>query len=262
MEAGHNFLARLGKTKLRPGGAEATDWLIEQADIKRDTKVLEVACNQGTTMVKLAKTYGCHVTGVDLDTKALEKAKANIRGNHLESLLSVQEGNAMDLPFEDNTFDVVINEAMLTMLVGDKKEKAIREYYRVLKPGGMLLTHDVLLRTDDPAKQKELRAGLSRTINVHVEPLDRTEWRRRFTDAGFVNFQKTGNMTLMNPAGMIRDEGLPRTLKIVRNALKPENRPMFKKMFGYFNSHAKELGYIANVSVKPGNAASAKQDQI
>lgn len=251
LEAGHVFLARMGKTTLRPGGIDATRWLMDQAHISKDTKILEVACNQGTTMVRLAKEYGCHITGVDLDENALKKAKANIQKNNLESLLTVQQGNALHLPFEDNSFDVVINEAMLTMLVGDAKEKAIKEYYRVLKPGGYLLTQDVVLRVDDKDIQKELQAGLSRAINVHVEPLDQMRWKERFTEAGFTNYQKIGDMTLMKPSGMIHDEGVNRTLRIVHNAAKKENRPMFQKMFRYFNGHKEQLGYICNVSIKP-----------
>ena len=64
-EVGHSFLARLGKTKLRPGGIEATQWLIDQAHLTKDSQVLEVACNMGTTMVQLGKQYGCHVVGID-----------------------------------------------------------------------------------------------------------------------------------------------------------------------------------------------------
>ena len=73
-------------------------------------------------------------------------------------------GNAFDLPFGDESFDVVINEAMLTMLLGEQKEKALREYYRVLKPGGIVLTQDVVLITDNLDRAKELRVGLSRAI--------------------------------------------------------------------------------------------------
>lgn len=72
------FLARIGKTTLRPGGIEATEWLIDQAAITQETKVLEVACNRGRTMIQLAKRFGCKVTGVDLDENALQNAKANI----------------------------------------------------------------------------------------------------------------------------------------------------------------------------------------
>ena len=115
-EVGHNFLARLGKTRLRPGGKLATDWLIANADFNANKKVLEVACNMCTTAIQIAKQYGCEITGVDLDEEALEKARHNIKENGVENLVKVQRANATKLPFEHNNFDIVINEAMFTML--------------------------------------------------------------------------------------------------------------------------------------------------
>ncbi|MFH0694340.1 Demethylrebeccamycin-D-glucose O-methyltransferase [Staphylococcus aureus] len=138
-EAGHTFLAKLGKTRLRPGGKEATDWLIQQGAFSQDKQVLEVACNMCTTSIYLAHTYGCHIQSVDINKKALEKAQENISAAGLESYIQVQQANAVKLPFDDNQFDIVLNEAMLTMLPIAIKEKALREYYRVLKPGGYLV---------------------------------------------------------------------------------------------------------------------------
>ena len=251
VEAGHVFLGRMGKTTLRPGGIDATAWLIAQAGLKPDTRILEVACNMGRTMIQLAERFGCAITGVDRDPDALAHARRNIARRHLEDRLTLVEGDAAALPFADASFDIVVNEAMLTMLVGGEKEAALAEYFRVLRPGGLLLTHDVVLFTDDADEQLALRAGLSRAINVHVEPFDQAGWRDLFTRSGFDVRQKVGPMTLMRPSGMIHDEGLGRTLKIIRNARKKENRPMFRKMFTYFNAHKAQLGYIANVSRKP-----------
>lgn len=249
-EAGHSFLARLGKTKLRPGGKDATNWLIDKAQINSDTRILEVACNMGTTMIMLAQRYGCKITGIDKDEKAVAKAKANIKKAGLEDKLSANTGDAFALPFEDESFDVVINEAMLTMLVGKNKDRALSEYSRVLKKGGILLTHDVCFRSDDDEKQKELRAGLSRAINVNVEPLTVKGWKELIERNGFKTEQNYGSMTLMSPKGMIRDEGLFGALKIMKNAKKRENREQFKIMFDFFNDNSEYLGYVANASGK------------
>ena len=249
-EAGHTFLARMGKTKLRPGGVEATNWLLSKAAIQPGFKVLEVACNMGTTMIHVAKTYECEVVGIDLDDAALEKARANIKSQGLEDKISVVHGNAFDLPFADASFDVVINEAMLTMLIGGDKDRALAEYSRVLKPGGVLVTHDVVFRTDDAAVQKELISGLSQAINVHVEPLTRSGWKERIESHAFRTEQKCGPMTLLDPPGILRDEGPAGALRIMANAMKKENRTMFLTMFDFFHDHAEELGYIANFSVR------------
>lgn len=247
-EIGHNFLARLGKTRLRPGGVEATNWLIEQGGFNKDSQVLEVACNMCTTSIELAQTFGCQITGIDMDSKALEKARTSIQAAGVEHLIHVQQGNAMKLPFEDNSFDIVINEAMLTMLRGEAKMKAIKEYLRVLKPGGRLLTHDVSYLADDMVDQL---AQLSQTIHVNVEPLQVTAWQDLFKTAGFSAVTaQYGPMTLMSKSGMIKDEGVLGTLNILRNGLKKENRQQFTNMYTFFNKTGKDLRYIAVCSVK------------
>lgn len=249
-EPGHTFLARMGKTRLRPGGVDATEWLISQADICSETKILEVACNMGTTMIQIAEQYGCCVTGLDIDANALKHAAENVNAHHLEDKITLVEGNAFKLPFPDNSFDVVINEAMLTMLIGDEKDKAISEYARVLKPDGILLTHDVYLRPDDPKLCRKIIAGITRAINVHVEPLTEEEWKKKIENHGFLCKVKTGDMTLLDPEGMIHDEGEERTAEIISHGTKKENASMFMGMFDFFNSHKKYIGYIAVASVK------------
>ena len=247
-EVGHNFLARLGKTRLRPGGRKATDWLIASGDFSKDKKVLEVACNMCTTSIGLAKQYGCRIEGVDLDENALEKAKANIAANNLQDKIHVQRANAMKLPFEDNTFDIVINEAMLTMLPVEAKMKAVAEYFRVLKPNGFLLTHDVMLVGDD---HKTILENMRNVINVTVTPLTKEGWKQVFLDSGFRNIETfSGEMTLLSPKGMIYDEGVLGTLKIIKNAMKAENREQFKKMFRTFNDPERKLHFIAVCSQK------------
>ncbi|QLB21468.1 hypothetical protein A6B43_08005 [Vespertiliibacter pulmonis] len=250
-EIGHHFLARLGKTRLRPGGKLATDWLIANGDFRKNKKVLEVACNMGTTAIEIAKQFGCNVIGVDLDEEALEKARQNIVENKVEELVKVQRANATKLPFEDNSFDIVINEAMLTMLPNEAKQKAIREYLRVLKPNGFLLTQDVMLSTSATEDTEALLADLREAIKTTVTPLTKEDWKETFVTCGFRNVDTfSGEMSLLSPKGLIYDEGVMGAMKIVSNALKPENRETFKKMFHTFNDPDKKLGFIAVCSQK------------
>lgn len=246
-EAGHTFLAKLGKKRLRPGGKKATDWLIEQGHFSKDKKVLEVACNMGTTTIELAKTYGCQITAVDLDANALNQARINSEKAGVSELVTFEKANAMKLPYDDETFDIVVNEAMLTMQTEKGKNKCMDEYYRVLKKGGILLTHDVMLKQND----NDVREELSRAINVHVGPLTEGSWIQLARSHRFSKVETmVGQMTLMNPRGMIYDEGLGGTAKIIKNALKKENRSQFFKMFKMFRKNQEKLGFIAMTSKK------------
>lgn len=242
-EAGHTFLAKLGKTRLRPGGKKATDWLIQQGQFTSHKRVLEVACNMCTTSIYLAQTYGCHIEAVDLNNKALDKARHNIAKAQLEDFIHVQQANAMKLPFEDNTFDIILNEAMLTMLPVKAKEKALAEYYRVLKPDGVLLTHDIVITNE--ASKDAIIEQLSAAINVNVSPQVKNDWLSLYNHAGFEDIKfNHGPMSLMTPKGMIYDEGLLGTVKIIKNAVKKDNRPMFCTMFKTMSKLRKDMNYI------------------
>lgn len=248
-EAGHTFLAKLGKKRLRPGGKKATDWLIEQGGFTPDKQVLEIACNMGTTTVELAQRFGCQISAVDLDETALAVAREAASKNGVAGLISLTKANAMKLPFDDESFDIVINEAMLTMQTKEGKRKCLQEYFRVLKPGGLLLTHDVMLKETDPQLIREL----SQAIHVHAQPLTAAGWKDLFAEQDYTEVRLlSGDMTLLNFRGMIYDEGILGTLSIMKNALKRENRGQFSKMFKMFKANQDRLGFIACACKKPG----------
>ena len=121
---------------------------------------------------------------------------------------------------------------MLTMLSDQQKEAAVKEYARVLKPRWRIAYSVTFFcsKEDD-----ELVHELSRTINVNVKPLTIEGWKNLFESAGFCPETKNGKMTLMNPAGLIADEGADGALRVIRNGLKPENTKMFTSMFTFFN---------------------------
>ncbi len=229
---GHELLARLGKKRLRPGGVKATNWLIEKGEFNSEKKVLEVACNMGTTLIEVANKYGCSITGVDMSDEALEKAKENIKAANLEDKINLLKADARSLPFEDETFDIVINEAMLTMLSNKDKEKALNEYYRVLKKGGVLLTHDINILRKVP---KVIISVMRKIINVPAVPLKEFDWINLLKKAGFTDIEeKTGKMTLMSDEGMIVDEGEEGMRLIHENAKKDPNFEQFSNMKEFF----------------------------
>ena len=117
-----------------------------------------------------------------MDKAALAQAKLNGDKAGVSELVTFEQANAMKLPYDDNSFDIVINEAMLTMQTDKGKAKCMEEYYRVLKPGGVLLTHDVILKQKD----ENVREELSRAINVNVGPLTEGSWIQLARSHAFV----------------------------------------------------------------------------
>lgn len=249
--AGHTFLSKLGKKRLRPGGIKATKWLMARAHIKTGDHLLEVACNMGTTLIDISKKHDITAIGIDIDDEALNKARQYADKLDLSSKLTFTQANATALPFEDSQFDIIINEAMLTMLNDQQKKAALHEYYRVLKKGGILLTHDVYLRKNDPTLNKRIKSELSHTILVPVQPLTKEEWLNLIEQAKFQQTDVvTGPMSLMKPIGMIRDEGLFNTINIMTNALKKQHRSRFKSLYHMFKTHDKHIGFIATANTK------------
>ncbi|MDR5000487.1 MULTISPECIES: class I SAM-dependent methyltransferase [Brevibacillus] len=249
----HLFLASLGKTRLRPGGKEATERILQACRLTADTKVLEVAPNMGTTAIQIAKEYGCQVTGIDIHQPSVERAQENIRQHGLEDRVQIAYGNALELPFAAETFDVVINEAMLSMLPLEQKKQAIAEYFRVLKPGGRLATHDLLLRKDPETPEVQERlAALRQLLAVNAQPMTEANWRGLFEQAAFRQVDcQTGKMSLLSLKGLLTDEGWEGTIQLLTNACKnPADQAHLFELIRTFDANDDLYGHITFTVVK------------
>lgn len=91
-------------------------------------RVLEVGCGTGLILERISQ-FASSAEGIDLSPGMLERARS--RG------LSVREGSATDLPFEDSSFDVTCSFKVLAHV--PDIEKALSEMARVTKPGGTIL---------------------------------------------------------------------------------------------------------------------------
>ena len=224
---GHDFLKMLGRTRLRPGGGVMTDWLLNQIQINKGMRVLEVACNRGDNLIRIYTKYKCEIIGIDNDPAVVEQAKENIKILDLDKEIEVKNMDALKLDFEDETFDLIINEAMLTMLPNEEKAKALKNYHRVLKKGGYLLTHDVAVENES----EDAKRQLSRFANMNVNPLTVENWNRLLIENSFRPFsQRTGRMILLDRDTIIKDEGPVGAANFYKKAYAKENRDRFIKM--------------------------------
>ena len=129
-------------------GLAATVELAKLAGITADMSVLDVGSGVGGPARFLAATYGCQVTGVDLSEPFVDAARYLTERTGQSGRVSFETGSALDLPFDDGRFDVVLLQHV-AMNIADRAG-LYREIRRVLKPGGRFLTYDVVSNGGEP----------------------------------------------------------------------------------------------------------------
>jgi ubiquinone/menaquinone biosynthesis C-methylase UbiE len=114
-------------------------WALQGENLSGD--VLEIGSGSGAMAGELLERFpDVRLTATDYDDSMVEAARDRLRefGDRVE----VQQADAAQLPFPDETFDVVVSFIMLHHVID--WEKAIAEAVRVLRPGGRLLGFDLL----------------------------------------------------------------------------------------------------------------------
>jgi SAM-dependent methyltransferase len=129
-------------------GLAATAELARLAGITADMSVLDVGSGVGGPARFLASAFGCQVTGIDLSEPFVDAARYLTERTGQSAQVSFQTGSALELPFDDGCFDVVLLQHV-AMNISDRT-RLYREIRRVLKSGGRFATFDVVLNGGEP----------------------------------------------------------------------------------------------------------------
>lgn len=142
------------------GGTAANDILAQAAGLQHAHHVLDVCSGMGGPARYLAHRHGCRVTGLDFTLSRHEGAQHLTRMVGLEHLVDFRHGNALEMPFADASFDVVVGQEAWCHV--PDKPRLIAECTRVLKPGGMIAFTDILRRDAlTPAEMERLQREMT-----------------------------------------------------------------------------------------------------
>lgn len=245
-----DFMARyVGLSVLHPGGFNATMKLADECKIGGESRVLDIACGKGTSAIFLAQKYGCRVEGLDISGDLIKEAREFARQKGVDDAVSFRVGDALDLPYSENEFDVSVSQAML-ILVSDKR-KALQEAKRVVKPGGYAGWLELSWK-EHP--DKEFMEAVSYEICAYcmTNVLTFENWEKLFLDAGFSQVKVIQSpMTMSGMKGMIRDEGLGTAIRVMAKYLfKARVRKRMKNLNTFINSNHRYFGYGIYIAKK------------
>lgn len=124
------------------GGRQASRDFLSQLELTAETHVLDVGCGLGGASRFTASTFGSRITGIDLTMEFVETGQTLCNWVGLEQQISLQQGSALDMPFENATFDAAFM-MHVGMNIADKNG-LFREVAKALKPGGLFGVYDVM----------------------------------------------------------------------------------------------------------------------
>jgi MPBQ/MSBQ methyltransferase len=131
-------------------GRAATLALAELADVRSGERVLDVGAGIGGPARFLADRRGARVTALDATDRFCRAGELLTRGAGLADRVQIVCGDALALPFGDESFDVVWTQALLQNVAD--KEQLIAELARVVRPGGRVAMFEVLAGPGGPVE--------------------------------------------------------------------------------------------------------------
>ena len=178
-------------------GKDATLELAQMAGLKAGQRVTDVGGGLGGSARVLAAEHGCQVMVLDLTEEYCRVGEMLTARTGLADRVTFQVGSALDMPFEDGSFDVAWTQHS-GMNIPDK-ERLYAEIARVLRPGGRLALHEIVAGEKQPIvfpvpwattqemsflrPVEEMRslirdAGFREVAWVDVSRLTQEEWER------------------------------------------------------------------------------------
>jgi sarcosine/dimethylglycine N-methyltransferase len=152
------------KESIKDASPRIVHLMASKLKLNSDTKLLDLGSGYGGAARYLTKKYGCQVTCLNLSETQNERNESLNKKNRLDHLITVMEGNFEDIPFSDNSFDVVWSQDAIVH--SGNREQVLSEVDRVLMETGDFIFTDLMQTYDCP--KSVLKPVLER---IHLDSL-------------------------------------------------------------------------------------------
>lgn len=168
----NNLISIVKETNRAPGGFKTLQEVANVTMLDSSKRVLEIGTSTGVSAIELARLTKCKIDSIDINPRSIEEAKKRAEKENLLKYINFQVCDAQNMLFADKSFDMVFC-GNVTSLIPNRK-KALSEYYRVLKNGGVLVAVPMYYIKEPP---RDLIKKVSEAIQVSVEICDKKYWK-------------------------------------------------------------------------------------
>lgn len=158
---------RLGSLMLKimnSAHIQMNQWAFENIKITKNATILDIGCGGGKTLQLLSKmnTDG-EIFGIDYSEQAVKNSIKSNKAGVAAGKLHIQQASVYDLPFLENTFDLVT--AFQTHYFWDEFENGVKEAFRVLRKHGCFLITAEIYKINYHMRNYKTKESLDKLFN-------------------------------------------------------------------------------------------------
>ena len=173
------------------------------AELKPGETVLDLGSGGGIDVLLSARRVGPagKAYGLDMTDEMLAVARDSQRKAGVQNV-EFLKGEIEHIPLPDNSVDVIISNCVINL--SPDKDRALREAFRVLKPGGRFAVSDIVVRGEMPA---EIRRRVELWAGCIAGALEESEYQSKLAQAGFdqIEVEPTRIYTAADAQGFLAD---------------------------------------------------------
>ena len=170
----NEIIGLVRETNRTPGGLNTIKTVSRMLNLNNNTKILDIGTSTGHTALEFGRLLNCEVIGIDINEESIKTATERCKRFKLDKV-KFQIDDATNMSFKDGFFDVVFAGNVTSL--GNNREAALKEYWRVLKPNGYLVAVPMYY-IKEPSKK--LVDDVRKAIQVNIEVQHKQEWKDFF----------------------------------------------------------------------------------